>query len=73
MTKRFNVLLAFVLGVAFGVWTVRAIEPEPAVGRPAEQPAVMWMAACPEDSLLKGVGEYRHGRWTRYVCAEGGE
>jgi hypothetical protein len=80
MTRRFNVLLALVLGVAFGVWTERAVEPAPAappapvvrivrVEQPAVQPAEPTIPAChAEDERIWGVGNYAHGRYERYVC-----
>ena len=73
VTRRIYVLLAFVVGIAFGVWTERASWPADSL-----RPAVM--EACPEDSVLVGEGQYSEGRWTRYVCGparddyvEGGE
>lgn len=78
MTRRFNVLLALVLGVAFGVWTERAVQSAPVtpkpvvrvvrVEQPAVQPAEPAIPACLEDERVWGVGDYHDGGWERYVC-----
>jgi hypothetical protein len=82
MTRRFNVLLAFVLGLVFGVWTERGIQPAPAtpppspvvrivrIEQPAVQPAEPALPACLEDERVWGVGDYRGPAlgWSRYVC-----
>lgn len=26
------------------------------------------VSACAEDEMLAGAGNFRHGKWTRYVC-----
>lgn len=44
--------LGIVLGAFLGVGDAEAFQPP----------------ACPEDSVIVGVGAFEHGRWSAYTC-----